>query len=331
MAFAGHLDRDGAVAGYGLACATVLLWAGFMIVSRVGGTNGLTAFDTTALRIGTASLVLAPWWLPRLLRPGTRLLSVPRALVFACLAGIGYPLLAYSGFTFAPAIHGAVLISGLLPFFTTLLAYFLLGERPTPMRVAGLALIALGVMSLLRGTFAQAPAGATQILHGDLLFVAASMVWSLFGVLLKRWHVRAFEVTLAVVCIGTLIYLPAYVLFLPKRIAEVSWRLIAVQSVFQGVLVVCLAIWTYTRATQLIGATRMAVVLSSVPAIGVLLAVPILGESLTATSALGVALTTIGALIGAGAARQRQSSIGACPGNSTSVNPKARRSRMRVG
>ncbi len=282
-------------AGYLLACTTILLWSGFVIVSRVGGHSVLTPFDTTALRIGTAAVVLSPWWLQRLLRPSTRLLTVPRALMFAGLAGISYPLLAYSGFAFSPASHGAVLISGLLPFFTTLLAYFVLGERPSAIRVAGLGLIALGVLSLLGGSLN----GDAQSLHGDLLFVAASFIWSLFGVLLKRWQVRAFEVTLAVVCISTLTYLPTYLLFLPKHVAEASWQLIALQSVFQGVLVVCLAIWTYTRATQLIGASRMAVMLSSVPAVGALLAVPILNEPLAAMTALGVALTTVGALVGA--------------------------------
>lgn len=291
--------------GYLLACMTILLWSGFMIVSRVSGHSVLTPFDTTALRIGTAAIVLSPWWLPRLLKPSTRLLTVPRALVFAGLAGISYPVIAYSGFTFAPASHGAVLISGLLPFFTTLLAYFLLGEQPSAIRVAGLGLIALGVLSLFGGSLN----GDTQSLRGDLLFVLASIIWSLFGVLLKRWQVRAFEVTLAVVCISTLVYLPTYILFLPKNIADASWQLIALQSIFQGVLVVCLAIWTYTRATQLIGASQMAVMLSSVPAVGALLAVPTLNEPLSAMTALGVALTTMGALVGAMARTPQQIKI----------------------
>ncbi len=282
-------------AGYFLACVTILLWASFVIVSRLGGNSGLTPYDTTALRVGTAAVVLAPWWLPRLYRPTTRLLSIPRALGFAALAGIGYPLLAYSGFSLSPASHGAVLISGLLPFFTTLLSYFLLDERPSWSRIAGLGLIAAGVMSLLHGTLN----GESQTLHGDLFFVTASIVWSLFGVLLKRWHVRAFEVTLAVVCIGTLVYLPVYAVFLPKHIAQASWKMIGLQSFFQGVLIVCLALWTYTKATQLIGASKMAVMLSSVPAMGALLSVPILNEPLTAATALGVAFTTMGALIGA--------------------------------
>lgn len=285
-------------AGYVLAAATVALWAGFMIVSRIGGNSVLTPFDTTALRIGTAAIILAPWWLPRLTRPHTRLLTVFQACCFAALAGLSYPLLAYGGFSFAPASHGAVLISGLLPFFTTIFARLLLNERPGPVRVMGLGLIAGGVGILFGGNFLATTVDARTI-TGDLMFVTASAVWSLFGTLLKRWQVRAFEVTLAVVCIGTLVYLPIYVLLLPKNIAAAPWEQIALQSVFQGILVVCVAIWTYTKATELIGASKMAVILSSVPAMGALLAIPILGESLSSAAAVGVALTTMGALIGA--------------------------------
>ena len=284
--------------GYVLAAVTVSLWAGFMIVSRIGGNSVLTPFDTTALRIGTAAIVLAPWWLPRLIRPHTRLLTIFQAGTFASLAGLSYPLLAYGGFSMAPASHGAVLISGLLPFFTTLFAKLLLGERPSRVRLIGLTLIASGVATLFVGNFLAAQVDARTI-TGDLMFVTASAVWSLFGILLKRWQVRAFEVTLAVVCIGTLAYLPTYVLFLPKNIQAAPLEQIALQSLFQGVLVVCIAIWTYTKATELIGASKMAVILSCVPATGALLAIPILGEELTSTAALGVVLTTMGALIGA--------------------------------
>lgn len=293
-----RLNPTGPEAGYLLAALTVLLWAGFMIVSRIGGNSVLTPFDTTALRIGTAAIVLAPWWVPRLIRPQTRLLTVFQASCFAALAGLSYPLLAYGGFSLAPASHGAVLISGLLPFFTTVFARILLNERPSKARLFGLGLIGCGVGILFAGNFFASSIDARTI-TGGLMFVAASVVWSLFGTLLKRWQVRAFEVTLAVVCIATLVYLPTYVIFLPKNIQAATWEQIALQSVFQGILVVCIAIWTYTKATELIGASKLAVILSSVPAMGALLAIPILGESLTAAAALGVAMTSMGALIGA--------------------------------
>lgn len=286
--------------GYLLAAVTVLIWAGFVVVSRLGGQSVLTPFDITALRVGAAALVLSPWWLPRLLKPALRQLRGYQSAVFALLAGMGYPLLAYSGFVHAPATHGAVLISGLMPFFTTLFALALLDERPSRTRLLGLGLIAAGVATLFAANFAAPGTQSTHgVLLGDLLFASASAVWALFGVLLKRWNVRAFDVTLGVVAVSAMVYLPIYLLFLPKQIAQAAPAQIALQAVFQGVIVVCLAMWTYARAAELIGPSRLTVLTSLVPATGTLMAIPLLGESLTTGAAIGVALTSIGALTGA--------------------------------
>lgn len=284
--------------GYALAAVTILIWAGFVVVSRHGGKGVLTPFDITALRVGTAALVLAPWWLPRLLNPALRQLRWHQSLTFAGLAGLAYPLLAYTGFTMAPASHGAVLISGLMPFFTTCFAYLLLAERPSTSRLMGLGLIAAGVSALFIAN-ASGVDGSASTLPGDLLFVGASAVWALFGTLLKRWQVRAFNVTLGVVAFSAIGYLPVYALLLPSRLSEAPITEIALQALFQGVIVVCIAMWTYAKAAELIGPSRLAVLTSLVPATATLMAVPLLGEALGAGAAIGVALTSIGALMGA--------------------------------
>jgi drug/metabolite transporter (DMT)-like permease len=285
-------------AGYFLAAVTLLIWASFVVISRVGGQSTLTVFDIAALRIGTAALVLSPWWVPRLLRPSTRRLTWTQSLLFALLAGIGYPLLAYTGVKFAPASHGAVLISGVLPMFTALLALTLMGERPSPTRIAGLLLITSGVGVL----FASQLTGAvvdSDVVTGDLILLAASFTWGLFTVLLKRWAVRAFDVTLGVVAVSALVYLPIYLLFLPKHIAQTAMPPIVLQALFQGVIVVCVALWTYTKAAELIGPVRLVIMLAGVPVVGVLLSVAFLGETLGTGAALGAALVFIGALLGA--------------------------------
>lgn len=285
-------------AGYFLAAVTLLIWASFVVVSRIGGQSPLTVFDIAALRIATAALVLSPWWLPRLLRPQTRQLSWSQSLLFALLAGIGYPLLAYSGVKFAPASHGAVLISGVLPLFTALLAWMLLRERPSPTRGGGLLLITAGVGVLFASqlTLTTIDAG---VMTGDVMLLAASFTWGLFTILLKRWAVRAFDVTLGVVAVSALVYLPIYALFLPKRLAEAAMSQIVLQAVFQGVVVVCLALWTYTKAAELIGPVRLVIMLAGVPVVGVLLSVAFLGETLSTGAALGAALVFLGALLGA--------------------------------
>lgn len=283
-------------AGYAYALITILIWAGFVVVSRIGGKGSLTPFDIAALRTATAALALSPWWLPRLLNPAKRQLTWQQSITFAMLAGILYPVLAYSGFFWAPASHGAVLVSGLLPFFTTLLAWLILRERPNSL--LALALVGVGIAVLLRESLsatAPQPNGPSWI--GDLLFIGASTLWGLFTVMLKRWKVRAFDVTLGVVATSALIYLPIYALFLPKHITSAPLHEIVLQAFFQGIVVVCCAMLTYTKAAEHLGAVRLAMLMALVPAVGTLLSVLILGEPLTAPVTLGVALVSAGALL----------------------------------
>ena len=49
--------------GYFYAGACVLIWAGFVLLSRVAGKTALNGFDLTALRFGTAAVLLFPAWL----------------------------------------------------------------------------------------------------------------------------------------------------------------------------------------------------------------------------------------------------------------------------
>lgn len=291
------LKRSSTELGYLYAAITLLLWSGFLIVSRLGGKSPLNPFDITALRLTGAAITLAPWWLPRLFKPKLRQLRLWQSGTFAALAGILYPLIAYTGLRYAPASHGAVLISGMLPFFTTLLAIFLLKEWPNRIRSASLALILTGVITLI--TVSSHGQDQQQILQGDALLLTGSVVWASFTVLLKRWQVRAFDVTLGVSAVAALVYLPIYLLFLPKHIMLASWHQIALQLIFQGVLVVCVAMWTYAKAAELLGPVRVVIMMSGVPVVGALLGVAFLGENLTAGISLGVAITFVGALIGA--------------------------------
>lgn len=280
--------------GLAYASLTILIWASFIPISRWGGSAGLTAYDVTALRVGTAALVLLPWWLPRLLRPQLCRLAWYQSAAFAGLAGLAYPLLTYSGFARAPGSHGAILISGLLPLFTTLAASMLLGEKVPRERWLGMGLIVVGLVVTLSAN----PPNATTA-AGDALFLAASITWALFSALLKRWQVRAFDVTLGVVCIAALVYLPVYATALPKHINDVPFTYVIGVAGFQGVIVVCVAMWTYGKSVEALGPSLMALLMSMVPALGTLLSVLLLHEPWTVAIAVGLVCVTGGSLLGA--------------------------------
>jgi drug/metabolite transporter (DMT)-like permease len=284
--------------GYSCAAITLLIWSSFPVVSKLGGSGGLTIYDITALRVGLAALALAPWWVPRLLKPGLRRLKWYQTLTFSALAGVAYPLLAFGGVQFAPASHGAVLVVGMLPLFTTLLAYLALGELPGRVRVWSLCLILAGVVLILGSNLLRFGLSMV-VLKGDLILLAASLVWASFTVLLKVWKVRAFDVTLAAVAVAFLIYLPIYMLWLPKGLVNAPLQQIGIQAVFQGLIVPCVAMFTYAKSTELLGSTKVVVMLSATPVVGTLLSVAFLAEQLHPGVAVGAMVVFIGAMIGA--------------------------------
>ncbi len=277
--------------GYLFALVCVGLWAGFVWLSRIAGPSGLNSFDLTALRFGVASIVLLPLWLFWRRMPIFNLTM----LSLAATGGLGYALLAYTAFHFAPASHGAVLLSGILPFFVTVLAWFILGERPSHKRLWALGVIGLGVASMAKYSMNN----LAESWPGDLMMVAGSCVWGLYTVLVKRSGKAPWEVTTGVGLLSALLYLPVYLLILPKTIATASWINIVTQGLFHGVLVVIVAMLCYMQAMVRLGPTRLGAMMAIVPAVAGLGAVVLLGEPFSAWLVAGLVLTSGGAWLGA--------------------------------
>ncbi|RZL04753.1 MAG: DMT family transporter, partial [Rubrivivax sp.] len=216
-------------------------------------------------------------------------------------------LAAYSGFFLAPAAHGAVLMPGSLPLWTTLLAALLLGERITPLRAGGLALIVLGDLMVGGPSLLQAFNGGT-VWIGDLLFMTAAASWSVYGVLVRRHRLDAVHATIALVVFMVFSYVPGYALlawggWVRSGLAAAPWSEIAAQMVMQGVLSVAISGITFTRMIEYWGPVRSTMVTALVPGLSALGAVFLLGEPLSWSLMLGLALVTAGIVLGVRSSR----------------------------
>ena len=100
--------------GYGLLAITMFIWGSFTLISRLGATQSMTAWDISALRLFTASIVLIPI---QIYRREWRFLLDVRVLCLALVGGIAYTSFVYEGFSHAPAAHAAIWMNGLLPFW----------------------------------------------------------------------------------------------------------------------------------------------------------------------------------------------------------------------
>ena len=283
-------DRKQLLHGYLAALATLIMWTGFSLVSRIGGKSVLTPYDIFALRLVTASLVLLPF-------AGCFLAGKwrdKRLWLLAFLGSLLYCLLVYHGFRYAPAAHGAILLSGLQPFLISAVVWLLLGDRPSRMRSIGLTAIAIGIGCAAMPYFSN---WSADMVLGDGLILLSSISWAFYSVLARRWGYSAWTLTSAVALFSALAYLPIYALWLPKQLAAAPLSMIVFQGLYQGIVATILAMLTYLKAISILGTERAAAFLALVPIVTGILAVPLLDEALTVWLLSGLVFVSLGSYI----------------------------------
>jgi drug/metabolite transporter (DMT)-like permease len=245
------------------------------------------------LRFASAAALL--WLWARLSRNPVRRPTrsdLPLLAVLGFTVVFAYNLFFLYGVRHAPATDGAVLVPGLIPAMTLLLAWPVLGERPARQALLGLALAFVGVVIVAN------PTGGvdSRRLTGDALFVGASLSWAAYT-LAGREATRRFGSVSANVfatAVGSLLLLP--VTFVGSGWSGLgsasagAWGSIAYLSLAGTVLAFVL----FYEGVRLLGASAAAAFALLVPIFGVLSSVLVLGETLRPALALGGAVVLAG-------------------------------------
>jgi drug/metabolite transporter (DMT)-like permease len=280
--------------GYGFAFAAALIWAGFILVSRMGGLSELLAFDVIAIRYATCAAILLPiWWFKFRFK-----LFTPRLIICSLVGGLAYALCAFSGFQLASASHAAILLPGMMPLFIIVLSFLINKESHGLQKWLGIGIITLGIIILFAGelgVFNGAINMNVTTLLGDGWLVAAAFFWALFSVLIKRWQITPWQVTVSLALLTCLFYLPVYIAFLPKAISNAGWEDILLQAFYQGIMATIVQMIFYVKAVQNIGPSNMGAVMSIVPVISGLAAIVIFNEHVTIELVMGLVLVSLGA------------------------------------
>lgn len=284
--------------GYACAAGIVMIWAGFSLMSRWSGRSGgsgLTPWDLGALRFGIAGVAASMLWLAGIGRG----LGWRRGIPLAALGGTGFALPSYLGFSLAPTAHGALVLSGTLPFLVAIGTWFAFGERWGRARQVSLVLLLLGFF--LFGTEAywrqHAPPGAWR---GDLLFLLGSISWAGYTILARRWRPTAAQAMVAVSFWCGVAYVPVWWAALPSHLADTPMQQLLPQALFQGIVTTLISLPLYTRALDGLGTARLTTVTALVPGTAALLAVPLLDEPLGLLSLLGLALVGVAVAVAVG-------------------------------
>ena len=279
-------------AAYAMLTGMALCFGGTWVAGAVA-VDAVPPFAIAATRFGIASILLFAWarLARRPLTPMHRR-DWPLVLGLGLTAIAGYNWLFLTGLTLAPASDGAIIVPGLAPVFTALLAGALLGERLGLRGFLGLGVAVVGLLLVV------GPGGGTEggRLLGDLMFLAGAFCWGVYSVLARIASRRFSPVstTLYGTAVGTLILIP---------LAILEGGVGQLQSAPAGALigVAYLAVFGTVGAFVLfnlgvarIGAARASAFALLVPVVGVLSSVALLGEELGPFTIVGGIVVLIG-------------------------------------
>jgi drug/metabolite transporter (DMT)-like permease len=257
-------------ASYGLAAVSI--WAGWIVVARLGLRTSLTPWDIAALRFGLAGVLMLPYVIMKGLAIDRLGWGGLAAIVFGGAAPV---FLANLGLLFAPAAHAGALFPGVMPLTVAILAAWVLGEKFTRTKKLGFALIVPGVLAIVLGSGAQL--GSRQN-AGHALFLAAGLAWAFYTVAMRRARLTGLHAA-AISAVGSMfVYLPIFVLVPGIAIVRAPWPDIALQAFVQGVLTAIISLILYGRAVSILGASSGAAFAALCPAMTAIFAIPLLGE-----------------------------------------------------
>jgi drug/metabolite transporter (DMT)-like permease len=208
----------------------------------------------------------------------------PRVFLYALLGVSFNQMLFIFGLFLTTAINTTIL-TATIPILTLAAAVLLGRERMTGRAAAGLLLAGAGALALLN---AQRFDWGSESFRGDLLLLLNSTSYSLYLVLSRPIlaHYRVVTFTATVFRYGAilivLVALPSLLRFRPRTVPPLAWACLAGVILFCTVLPYLLNSWALARTH----ASHVAFYVFLQPLIATVLAIIVLGERLTAKTAV---------------------------------------------
>jgi drug/metabolite transporter (DMT)-like permease len=284
--------------GYFAAAVAVLIWAAYPVATRAAVTGTFAAQELVTLRFGVGALIFLPYLLMHCRGIGRE--AWLRGLPLTLFQGAGMGALVIFGLQLAPANHQAALGPGVNPAWVALLGFLVFARRPSARIVIGAALCAMGVLVLTWWGAANHNAG---VLAGDAMFLAASALGALYVLQLRNWGVSAMQAAAIVTVYSGLIVVPWHLWSASQPLWHVARLELLWQTLWQGVLIGCVALVAFNQAIQRLGAERSSALVAFVPVLSAILAGVFLGE--VPSSAEVAAILAISAGVSIGATRYR--------------------------
>ncbi|CCK77062.1 Conserved hypothetical protein [Oleispira antarctica RB-8] len=283
--------------GFACAITATILWSGNFVVAR-GLSEEIAPLTLAFWRWVVAILVLLPFAIKPLLAQKSWLKDNVGYLSIVSLLGVTLfnSLIYYAGQT-SSAINLS-LIAITFPIFVLLLSKIFLAEVIGWNKLAGIVLVAAGILLLISKGELSVLAELTFV-EGDLWMLMASFIFAIYSMLLKQRPagitVPAFQ--LASFIVGLVFLLPFFLIelyLIPAKSIESS----TVMSIlYVGVFASLFAFILWNKAISTIGAVNAGMVYYAMPIFSGMLAIIILDEVVTSLHFYSTLLVFCGILL----------------------------------
>lgn len=274
-----------------------LLWSG----NWVAGRALRDAFEPASLnfwRWAVATLVLAPFALPRLRGKGALIRRHAGILLLLALSGVAvFQCLVYLGLRTTTAVN-AVLLNSSMPMFMLLCSWVIERERASARQIAGMLLSLAGIVIILaRGDAASLL--QLELHAGDFWILLAMPVWGVYSVLLKRRPAQlgGLEFLFVIAAAGTLMLAPLAAILAMQSAPRWPGAAAALGVLYMGIGASVLAFFFWNRGVSVVGANIAGFTIHLLPAFGTVLAILSLGEAFAGFHAAGIAIILAGVLL----------------------------------
>ncbi|MBC2581373.1 DMT family transporter [Clostridium sp. DJ247] len=278
-----------------------LFWAGNYVFGKYVVAEITPLWITFSRWIGAIFLLLPVAYFIEKPKWNSLSKALPTLAIMGALGIIGYNLALYSALDYTSAINAA-LINALNPGVIVLFSVFLLRERISWIQVSGLVVSLIGVLVVLtRGDLVQ----ILQVKYnkGDLIMIAAIIIWTLYSILGKRLkEIPPITATAVSALIAVLMMAPfaIYQGIDMTKITSVGMTGILYMIIFPSV---CSFVF-WNISIREIGASQAGIFLNFIPVFTAIISW-ILGNKITSAQVYGGLLVFIGIYLTTGMLERR--------------------------
>ncbi|GLB60694.1 DMT family transporter [Cytobacillus sp. NCCP-133] len=284
--------------GYLLLILANMIWGGNFVIGRIG-VEYFPPVLFSLLRWVLVFLLLTPFMVKPLKQEWKRLRKHKPVLLLLAVSGVaGYNTIIYFALQYTTSINASV-VNSTTPLFIAIFAVFILKEKLSWQRTAGILLSVLGITFIItRGSLDAFLSWSVN--PGDLIVLMAVVMWALYSVIGKKYSgmLPGLSTLYITSFIGILLLAP---------LSLIEYKITGVEPAFSiasagillyvGILASIVAFLSWNYGVSIIGASKAGVFLNLLPLFAVIFAVLFTAESLHLYQAIGGGIVIFGVML----------------------------------